>query len=83
MKIIEANLKPVAIKDFKLRSAIESDCNQLIDYDCLVTVNGIPKILYCKIDAETKFLRWAVKTIQYEETTRTSGLKTRSAIFGY
>ncbi len=83
MKIIEANPKPVITKDFKLRSALESDCSQLVDYDCLVKVDGIPRILYCKIDADTKFLRWAVKTIQYEETTRTSGLKTRSAIFGY
>jgi hypothetical protein len=31
----------------------------------------------------TQALRWAVKTIDYEETTRTNGLKTRSAIFGF
>ncbi len=83
MKIIEANSRPVITKDYKLRSALESYCSQLIDYDCLITVDGVPKILYCKINEDTRSLRWAVKTIKYEETTRTSGLKTRSAIFGY
>jgi hypothetical protein len=35
------------------------------------------------MEASTANLRWAVKNIDYEETTRTNGLKTRSAIFGF
>ena len=83
MKILEIQPKKVDLKTFKMRSATEDDCSQLVDYDCLVTVNGSPRILYCKVDAPTANLRWAVKTIDYEETTRTNGLKTRSAIFGF
>lgn len=83
MKIIDIKPKKLEISQYKMRSALESDCSQLVDYDCLVTVNDVPRILYCKINADTSPLRWAVKTIHYEETTRTSGLKTRSAIFGF
>ncbi len=83
MRILEVAAKPVVTKDYKMRSAVEADCSQLVDYDCLVTVDGLPKILYCKINADTKALRWAVKNIEYAETTRTNGLTTRSAIFGY
>lgn len=83
MKILEVAAKPVDLKEFKMRSALESDCSRLVDYDCLVTANGSPRILYCRVGADTSNLRWAVKTIQYEETTRTNGLKTRSAIFGF
>jgi hypothetical protein len=43
----------------------------------------VPRILYCKVEADTRNLRWAVKTIEYEESIRTNGLKTRSAIFGF
>lgn len=83
MKIIEITPKEVDFKKYKMRSALEEDCSQLIDFDCLVTVDGVPRILYMKVDADTTGLRWAVKTINYEETTRTNGLKTRSAIFGF
>lgn len=83
MKILEIKSHPVVTKDFKMRSAAEADCPNLIDYDCLITVDGKPKILYCKINADTAHLRWAVKTIEYQETLRTNGLKTRSAIFGF
>ncbi len=84
MKILEIKPKTVEFKQFKMRSAVEEDCSQLIDYDCIITVDGKPKILYCKIPNDsTKNIRWAVKTIDYEETTRTNGLKTRSAIFGF
>lgn len=84
IKILDINPKTIDLKMFKMRSAIESDCQNLIDYDCLVTVNGYPKILYCVIESEkTTALRWAVKNIDYEESIRTNGLKTRSAIFGF
>lgn len=84
MKILEIQQKKVDFKKFKMRSALETDCEQLVDYDCLVTVDGSPRILYCKIHPNlTTSLRWAVKNIEYEENIRTGGLKTRSAIFGF
>jgi len=45
MKIIEANYREVDLKHYKKRRATEDDCSQLIDYDCLITVDGVPKIL--------------------------------------
>lgn len=83
MKILEINSRPIVTSDYKMRSAIESDSSNLIDYDCLITVDGKPKILYAKINADTSHLRWAVKNIEYQETLRTNGLKTRSAVFGF
>lgn len=83
MKILEVAPKKIIVKDFKMRSALEEDCSVLVDEDCLVTSGGVPRILYCKIDADTAPLKWAVMNIDYSESTRTNGLTTRSAIFGY
>jgi len=84
MKVIEIQPKKVDLKKYKMRPALEDDCSELVDYDCLVTVNGSPRILYCSIeDALTMSLRWAVKTIDYLVDNRTSGLKSSSSIFGY
>ncbi len=83
MKVLEITPKQVDFKKYKMRSAFEEDCSQLVNCDCLVTVDGIPRILYCKIDTDTSGLRWAVKTIDYIADMRTAGLKTQSAIFGY
>lgn len=83
MKILEITPKDVDFSAFKKRRALEVDCSQLIDEDCLITVGGVPKILYKKIEADTAPIRWAVKTIKYGTSTRTAGLKTTSAIFGF
>lgn len=84
MKILEIQPKKVDFKIFKMRSALETDCEQLVDYDCLVTVDGIPRILYCKIEPNlTTSLRWAVKSIEYLKDNRINGLNSNSAIFGF
>jgi hypothetical protein len=82
-KNLEVKARKLDFAQYKARSAVEEDCSILVDYDCLITENGIPRILYCKVNADTQNLRWAVKNIKYDESTRTNGLKTRSAIFGY
>lgn len=83
MKIIDINQKTLDLKQFKMRSALEDDCSTLVDYDCLVTQNGCPRILYCKIDALTVALRWAVRNLKFHFDARPGGLKTQSHIFGY
>jgi hypothetical protein len=83
MKILEIIPKQLEIKEFKKRTAFEDDCKNIIDEDCLVTIGGVPKILYCKINCDTEKIRWAVKTIKYVSDKRTNGLKTNSTIFGY
>jgi hypothetical protein len=84
MKTIEITRKPIELDKFKKRTALEQDCSIFIDYDCLVTENGIPKILYKKLqNGDTQTLRQSVKNIKYQQNTRTTGLKTPSRIFGF
>lgn len=83
MKTIELQKKEINLKEFKRRSALESDCQNLIDYDCIITNNGQPIIYYSKIDIDTSPLRWAVNTIKYNKDERTAGLVSNSTVFGY
>lgn len=84
MKTIEIRRVKLDPKAFKKRSAFEEDAPTLITGDTLVTENGKPIILYVKLDGiDTSQLRKAVKSIKYATSTRTNGLKTTSAIFGY
>lgn len=83
MKILELKPKKLDFTQYKARTALEQDCSVLVDYDCLVTVDGVPRIYYGKVSADTRNLRWAVKTVDYPENIRTCGLKTRSTVFGF
>lgn len=83
MKTLELKPKKLEFSKFKQRTALESDAKQIIDYDCMVTENGQPIILYAKLDFNTDDLRWAMKRVNFQRSDRTGGLKTNSAIFGY
>lgn len=83
MKVIEIVPKELDLTLFKKRTALESDADEVIDYDCLITSNGVPKILYIKLNNNTDPLRWAVRTIKYSAGKRTRGLLSQSTIFGY
>lgn len=83
MKTIETSPKEIDLRAYKARSAHEPDATRFIDFDCLITHNGQPVILYKKLDIDTSKLRRAVRSIKYATSTRTNGLKTTSAIFGY
>lgn len=83
MRIIEIKPKVLELSQFKKRTALDSDAEQLINYDCLITENGIPRILYVKLKNDTDAMRWAVKNIKYTTGVRSRGLKSQSAIFGY
>lgn len=84
MKTIEIKRNKIDYKEYVKRSATETDYDTLINEDVLVTENGEPKILYMKLPADvSKYARQAVKNIKYSTSTRTSGLKTTSRIFGY
>lgn len=83
MKVIEARLVGFNTKDHKAQTALEADAMELVKEDCLVTFNGLPIILYKKLEVDTSKLRSAVKSIHYVTDKRTNGLKTTSAIFGY
>src|SRR5690606_4783398 len=84
MKTIRITRKEFNFYEYVKRKAEISDFETLITDEVLVTENGQPKILYAKLpDEKTKFIRQACKNIKYETNTRTTGLKTRSRIFGY
>lgn len=83
MKIIELKPAELDVSLYKKRTALDSDAENLINYDCLITENGIPRILYVKLKNDTDALRWAVKNIKYTTGVRSRGLKSQSAIFGY
>jgi len=84
IKTIEIQRNSLEIKDFVKRRAATSDYKTLITEPCLITEKGVPRILYSKVDpSESKQVRSAVKAIKYSTATRTAGIKTTSAIFGY
>jgi hypothetical protein len=84
MQTIEIKRTPLEIKDFVKRRAETSDFKTLITEPCLITENGVPRILYAKVDpVQSQAVRSAVKAIKYTPTQRTAGLKTTSATFGY
>lgn len=83
MRVIELQRRDIDLSEFKRRTALETDCSQLINEDCLLTFQGKPILYYAKIKQDTSHLLWAVKTIKYNKDERTAGLKTNSAVFGY
>lgn len=83
MKELHLERKEIDIDLFKQRTALLSDVSTLIKEDTIIYHNGVPVILYKNLDIDTSALRWAVKTIPYEKTERSRGLKTQSRIFGY
>jgi hypothetical protein len=84
MKYLELKRKEIDYAQYIRRSALETDYTTLITESTLVTEDGVPRILYAKLDPElTKYVRQACKNIRYDVSTRTNGLKTTSRIFGY
>jgi hypothetical protein len=60
-----------------------SDCESLIDFDCLITDEGKPVILYKRLDEDLRDLLWAVQHVKFNTGKRTLGLQSTSTIFGY
>jgi hypothetical protein len=83
LKTIELHRNNLDLSGYKRRTALESDCQQVINFDCILTENGKPIIYYAKIKQDTNDLLWAVKNIPYSKDERTAGLVSNSAVFGY
>lgn len=83
MKILEIQPREIDLEMYKKRSALEDDVENLITEDTIITTNGEPVIMYCKLQENLDALRWAVKSIRYETGPRTLGLISQSRIFGY
>ena len=89
MNIIEVQARELNIKEYKARYATEDDAEILIKEDTLLVEDGVPIVLYKKIDwCDTTELLEACKNVKYAAETRLprkglKPIKTRSAIFGY
>jgi hypothetical protein len=83
MNELNVTKNKIHLKEYIRRSAKESDFENLITDDTIVMCDGVPIILYVKMDDPNYNVRVACKKIKYGKGTRTQGLKTESAIFGF
>lgn len=87
MKIIKIDKKNIDLENFIKKVAQPTDCTNKIDYDCLIIINGVPKLAYFKIDkSESKFVRQACINVKLNVVERLSkGLITtgKNRVFGY
>jgi hypothetical protein len=87
MQIIYLNKKQINLREFVQRRADESDCRELLKDEFKLVDKSTNRVvaLYCKPDEANGFksLFDACLNTKYQETYRTSGLKTTSRIFGY
>lgn len=88
MQTISLPKKQINLRDFVQRRAAESDCSEVLrdEFKLVDADTGRVVALYCKPQAEAekfKDLFDACLKTKYQETYRTSGLKTTSRIFGY
>ena len=66
--MIIREIQPIEIdlEKYKKRTALEDDVSETITEDTIITTNGQPVIMYCKLNENLDALRWAVQTIKYE-----------------
>lgn len=79
----DESAKNIDVKEYVKRSAQAEDIKRLISEDTLISVGGKPVILYKKLDWDFEPLRKCLLEIKYDISTRSSGLKTTSKVFGY
>lgn len=70
-------------KQYVKRSATEGDYSELIREPTIFTFEGVPIIAYLKAPTVCLSLANELRKIEYQTSTRTSGLKTSSRVFGY
>lgn len=84
MKIIEikrrADRSP---KDYIKRSASEGDYSRLIEEPCIITENGVVKVIYDHFEGNTADIVKALRKIKYATGRRSRGLLSTSRVFGY
>ena len=87
MKKIEVIKNKINLNTYIKKVANEKDCSNIIDFDCLIYIDGIPKIAYLTIPNElTKYVRQACLNVKLNHVERLSdGLITngKNRVFGY
>lgn len=84
-KLISVKRKNLDLSLFKNRSAKAEDCSQFINESCSIHVDGKLSIVYLTglDDPRLEALRKSLMEIEYNKSTRTSGMVTTSRIFGF
>lgn len=85
MKELLLKRHEIDLKSFVKRSAVEDDYDELLDGDIIGVDADTKEVIFIHktLDFDDGRILWALDRIRYEENIRTSGLKTRSRIFGY
>lgn len=83
MKVINLEKRKLEFKDYVRRSAEEKDFDTLLEEPCIATYNNQILFIYDILDEDTSLIQNVLQGIEYTQTTRTSGLKTTSKIFGF
>jgi hypothetical protein len=87
MKKVELTKNKVNLNNYIKKVASEKDCANIIDYDCLIYIDGIPKVAYLTIPNElTKYVRQSCLNVKLNHVERLSdGLITsgKNRVFGY
>ena len=83
MKVLQVQRRPVRFQDYIKRRAQPEDCSKVIDEPCIVMEGDKRICIYDVLKEDTSALASAMHKVKYQTTTRTSGLKTTSRIFGY
>lgn len=87
MKKIELKKNKIDLNNYIKKVANEKDCSNIIDFDCLIYIDGIPKIAYLTIPNElTKYVRQSCLNVKLNHVERLSpGLitKGKNRVFGY
>ena len=61
----------------------KSDCERIIDKDCIIYENGKAIIIYKIIDSDSiNKIKRIITNVRYSKSARSNGLPTQSAIFG-
>jgi len=81
---LQLHRKPVNIKDYIKRSALETDFTKLITESTIITdQNNKLSIVYLIIPEIPDFFANVLTKIQYKKNRRITGLRSEGAIFGY
>ena len=83
MKRFNLELREIDTKQLKRFPAQESDTERIADEPGVYLLGGKPAIIYGKLGDRYDRMLWAVKSLHYQTSTRTNGLKTTSRIFGF
>jgi 2-oxoglutarate-Fe(II)-dependent dioxygenase family protein len=83
--IRKAQRQRLTIGDYRLRSAQEADCAELVAEPCIISDAGQIRIVYLHLAGLEDFgpLVQTLRAVRYDTTQRTSGMTSTSRVFGY